>query len=85
MMILIAKYALTAFVIVLVSEIAKRTDKAGALISSLPFVTVIVMNMALFGKARQSKNRKSCLLHFLVRHPNATHVSCDALVDDQGR
>jgi len=40
---LIAKYAVTAFVIVLVSEIAKRSDKLGALIASLPFVTVMVM------------------------------------------
>jgi len=41
--ILIAKYAVTAFIIVLVSEIAKRTDKLGALIASLPLVTVMVM------------------------------------------
>ncbi len=40
---LIAKYAVTAFVIVLVSEVAKRSDKLGALISSLPFVTILVM------------------------------------------
>ena len=40
---LAVKYALTAFVIVLVSEIAKRSDKLGALISSLPFVTILVM------------------------------------------
>ncbi len=40
---LIVKYALTAFLIVLVSEIAKRSDKAGALISALPLVTVMVM------------------------------------------
>jgi hypothetical protein len=37
------KYAVTAFVIVSVSEVAKRTDKLGALISSLPLVTVMVM------------------------------------------
>jgi uncharacterized membrane protein (GlpM family) len=42
-MALIVKYALTAFVIVLVSEVAKRSDKLGALISSLPFVTILVM------------------------------------------
>ena len=42
-MLLITKYTVTAFVIVLVSEIAKRSDKAGALIASLPFVTVMVM------------------------------------------
>ena len=43
MTLLVAKYAITAFVIVLVSEIAKRSDKMGALISSLPFVTFMVM------------------------------------------
>ena len=43
MILLITKYALTSFVIVLVSEIAKKSDKAGALISSLPFVTIMVM------------------------------------------
>ena len=43
MITLITKYAITAFVIVVVSEIAKRSDKLGALISSLPFVTIMVM------------------------------------------
>lgn len=43
MITLVAKYAITAFIIVLVSEVAKRSDKLGALISSLPFVTVLVM------------------------------------------
>jgi hypothetical protein len=40
---MVVKYATTAFVIILVSEVAKRTDKLGALISSLPLVTVMVM------------------------------------------
>jgi hypothetical protein len=43
MLALITKYAVTAFVIVVVSEVAKRSDKLGALISSLPFVTIMVM------------------------------------------
>ena len=43
MLALITKYAVTAFVIVVVSEVAKRSDKLGALISSLPFVTILVM------------------------------------------
>ena len=42
-MMLIMKYAVTALVIVVVSEIAKRSDKLGALIASLPFVTIMVM------------------------------------------
>jgi len=40
---IITKYAVTAFLIVLVSEIAKRSDRVGALIASLPLVTVMVM------------------------------------------
>ena len=40
---LITKYAVTAFVIVLVSELAKRSDRLGALVSSLPFVTIMVL------------------------------------------
>lgn len=43
MTMLITKYAVTAFIIVLVSELAKRSDKVGALVASLPFVTVMVM------------------------------------------
>lgn len=40
---LITKYALTALIIVLVSEVAKRADRLGALIASLPLVTVLAM------------------------------------------
>lgn len=43
MMLLITKYAVTAFIIVLVSELAKRSDRLGALVSSLPFVTIMVL------------------------------------------
>ena len=43
MLMLVIKYAVTAVVIVLVSEVAKRSDKLGALIASLPFVTIMVM------------------------------------------
>ena len=43
MLFLIVKYAVTALVIVLVSEVAKRSDRVGALIASLPLVTVMAM------------------------------------------
>jgi uncharacterized membrane protein (GlpM family) len=43
MLMLVIKYAVTALVIVLVSEVAKRSDKVGALIASLPLVTIMVM------------------------------------------
>jgi hypothetical protein len=37
------KYLVTAAIVVLVSEVAKRSDKLGALISSLPLVTVLTL------------------------------------------
>jgi uncharacterized membrane protein (GlpM family) len=40
---LVAKYLLTAAVVVLVSEVAKRSDRLGALIASLPLVTVLTL------------------------------------------
>jgi len=43
MKMLIVKYAVTAAIVVLVSEVAKRSDKVGALIASLPFVTLLVL------------------------------------------
>lgn len=39
----ITKYAITAALVVLVSEVAKRSDKLGALIAALPMVTVFTM------------------------------------------
>ncbi len=43
MAMLITKFLVTSFIIVLVSEIVKRTEKVGALIAALPFVTIMVM------------------------------------------
>lgn len=40
---IITKYALTAGIVVLISEIAKRSDKAGALIAALPTVTILAL------------------------------------------
>ena len=40
---IIVKYLITAAVVVLVSEIAKRSDQMGALIASLPLVTFMVL------------------------------------------
>jgi FtsH-binding integral membrane protein len=40
---LITKYLITAAVVVVVSEIAKRSDKLGALVAALPLVTVLVL------------------------------------------
>jgi len=40
---IITKYFLTAAVVVLVSELAKRSDKLGAFVAALPLVTVLAL------------------------------------------
>ena len=40
---LLVKYLVTAAVVVAVSELAKRSDKLGALLASLPLVTVLTL------------------------------------------
>ena len=40
---LIFKYLITAGLVVLISEYAKRSDKLGGLIAALPFVTVLTL------------------------------------------
>lgn len=40
---LVTKYLVTALVVVLVSEIAKRSDKLGALVAALPLVTILAL------------------------------------------
>jgi len=40
---LITKYSLTAAIIVLASELAKRSDKLGAFIAALPMVTLLAL------------------------------------------
>lgn len=42
-MLIVIKYIVTAAIIVLVSEIAKRSGQMGALIASLPLVTIMVL------------------------------------------
>lgn len=40
---LVAKYLITAAVVVLVSEVAKRSDRLGGLLAALPLVTVLAL------------------------------------------
>ncbi|RYY74007.1 MAG: DUF3147 family protein [Gammaproteobacteria bacterium] len=40
---IITKYLITAAVVVLVSEIAKRSDKLGGLVAALPLVTILAL------------------------------------------
>jgi hypothetical protein len=43
MLFLIFKYGVTAAIVVAVSEVAKRSDRLGALIASLPLVTLLAL------------------------------------------
>lgn len=52
---LITKYLLTAAVVVLVSEAAKRSDKLGGLIAALPLVTVLTLIWLHVEKQPQAK------------------------------
>jgi hypothetical protein len=40
---IMTKYGLTAGIVVLISEIAKRSDKLGGLIAALPVVTILTL------------------------------------------
>ena len=64
MALLIAKYLLSALVIVVASELAKRTDKIGALIGALPFVAFMVMIWLHIGRQEPAKISNYALLTF---------------------
>ena len=55
MLYLIFKYAITSFLVVLVSETAKRSDKLGGLIAALPLVSVLVLFWLYFEKQPTEK------------------------------
>lgn len=52
---LITKYAITAAVVVLVSEVAKRSDKLGGFIAALPLVTLLALLWLYFENQPQDK------------------------------
>jgi F0F1-type ATP synthase assembly protein I len=52
---LITKYLLTAAVVVLVSEVAKRSDRLGGFLAALPLVTFLALIWLYVEKQPQSK------------------------------
>jgi len=52
---LITKYLLTAGVVVLVSEAAKRSDKLGGLIAALPLVTLLTLTWLYIERQPEAK------------------------------
>jgi hypothetical protein len=81
---LILKYAVTALVIVVVSEVAKRSDRAGALIASLPLVTVMAMIWLYVEKQPDAKIANHAYYTFWYVLPTMPMFSAHAL-DDASR
>jgi hypothetical protein len=52
---LVTKYLLTAAIVVLVSEAAKRSDKLGGFVAALPLVTVLALIWLYLEKQPQEK------------------------------
>ena len=52
---IVTKYLITAGLVVFISEIAKRSDKLGALIAALPLVTVLTLFWLYFEKQPPEK------------------------------
>ena len=52
MLLIVTKYAVTSLVVVAVSELAKRSDKLGALIASFPLVTIMRDSWTWFRSSR---------------------------------
>ncbi len=56
---LILKYLLSAGVITMVSEIVKRSDRAGALLASLPFVSIITLFWVHYESSEEVRAQKT--------------------------
>ncbi|MFM2169114.1 MAG: hypothetical protein RIS79_3485 [Verrucomicrobiota bacterium] len=56
---LIIKYLLSAFIISLVSETVKRSDKAGALLAALPFVSIITLFWVYYESDPATRDQKT--------------------------
>jgi len=56
---LVLKYLLSAGIITLVSEAVKRSDKAGALLAALPFVSIITLFWVHYESAPEVREQKT--------------------------
>ncbi|MBN9689031.1 MAG: DUF3147 family protein [Verrucomicrobia bacterium] len=56
---LVLKYLLSAGVITLVSEVARRNDRLGALLASLPFVSLMTLFWVHFESAPEQRMQKT--------------------------
>jgi len=57
---------ITAGVVVLVTELAKRSDKLGGLIATLPIITILTLIWLHIETQAKKRISESCLVHILV-------------------
>jgi len=50
------KYLITAGLVVLISEVAKRSDRMGAFIGAMPWITVLAMIWIFYGKSAEGQD-----------------------------
>lgn len=72
---LVTKYFATAAVVVLVSELARRTGRLGAFVGALPLVSLLALVWLHMENRAAAENRRSRLVHVLVRGAHAADVS----------
>ena len=56
---IITKYLITAAIVVLITEVAKRSDKLGALLAALPFVSLITLFWVHYESAPEVRAQKT--------------------------
>ena len=61
---LIFKYATTTFLVVVISEVAKRSDRLGSFIAALPTITVLTLLWLYFEKQTDDKITNHALYTF---------------------
>ena len=82
---LIFKYLITAGLVVLVSEFAKRSDKLGGFIAALPLVTVLTLIWLYIEQQPSSKIANHAYYTFLVCVANFTNVFAVSLFAAKNR
>ena len=73
---LIVKYAITAGMVVLISEVAKRSDRLGGLIAGTTSGHRVGADLDETGRTKSGKDRQPCLVHLLVRSTDIANVCC---------
>jgi len=81
---LIVKYAVTAGMVVLISEVAKRSDRLGGLLAALPLMTVLVLIWMKLEGQTQEKIASHAWYTFWYVLPTLPMFLCFPLIFQRG-